>query len=190
MDGRTLLARGVSACLSTTVLAAPYDFNGTPVEIDDWFGSGTSESVIVIDWNQTNGPYVTEAHAWGYRWDSPTSVKNALLAIEAGSALTMEYAFGGGFINNAWYNDGIDNHTTDGYAGWVWTGSTADGGGTVVLNGDGVDVELLEHNVIEAINWNPGDWTGANFTIPVPEPATGLLLMLPMAVVLLRRRRR
>lgn len=195
MDGRTLSRRTVSACLlsvgmSTTVLAAHYDFNGTLIEIDGWFGTGANESVVVIDWNDTNGPYVTESHAWGYRWDGSATVKDALLAIEAGGSLSLEFAFGGGFLNHAWYDDGIDTHTTDGYAGWVWSGSTADGGETLVLNGGGLDVEPLQHHVIEAINWNPGLWTGDNFTIPVPEPAAGLILMLAATVVLCVRRQR
>lgn len=190
MDGRTLLISLATACLSTTALAAPYDFDGTWVEVDEWYGSGANESIIVIDWNETNGPYATEAHAWGYRWDGPTTIKDALLVIEASSTLTVEYAFGGGFVNNAWYDDGVDHHATDGYAGWVWVGSTADGGDTLVLNGGGVHVEPLEHHVIEAINWNPGDWTGANFTIPAPEPATSLMLTFPAVIVLLRVRRK
>ncbi len=177
------------ACLTSSVVAASYDFNGTTVDVDDWFGTGANESLIVLDWNDTNGPYTTESHAWGYRWSGTTTIKDALLAIEAATSLSIEYAFGGGFVNHADYADGIDTHTTAGYAGWVWVGSTSDGGLNYTLNGGGVDVELLEHHTIEAINWNPGDWTGDNFTLPVPEPGMAMLLF-PAALVLLRRARR
>lgn len=169
--------------------AALYNLNNHWVEVDYWAGVGPNETIVVVDWNDTHGPYLTESHAWGYRWSGDQTVKDALEAIELAGALDMEYGYGGGFVLHADYFDpsiDTDNHRTTDYEGWCWSGSTTDGGLNWEGSGGGLDTEPLAHNQIEGLNWNPGDWTGDNLTIPVPEPAT--ITLVALGGMFLRRR--
>jgi len=168
--------------------AAPYNLNGCWVEVDYWAGSGTSETIVVIDWNTTNGPYVSEAHAWGYRWDGVGYVSEALAAIADAGGLNVTFSYGGGFVNDAFYPDADgDNHTTAGFTGWWWTGETTDGGQTWTGNVLGLDQERLAAGKIEGLNMDSGAWTSDTLTIPLPEPATMLLVALGAGAGLARR---
>jgi len=189
MKSRSLFATSVMLGFVGAVHAMPYNLNGTWIEVDAWAADGspspTNETVVIIDWNDTNGPYLSESHAWGYRWSGTKHVLDALNAIAAAGALDVQFGYGGGFLLNAYYDDpaiDTDHHTTAGYDGWCWSAGSADGGRTWELNAGGADTEILAHNQIEAFNFNPGSWTGDNLSIPVPEPATAVLLLLAMTV--------
>jgi len=174
--------------------AAPYNLNGNWVEVDYWTGSGANETIIVIDWNMTNGPYISEAHAWGFRWDGTAYLAGTLAAIDAAGSLDLTYGYGGGFLLHAFYGDaGGDKHNTQSpidYAGWWWLGDTTDGGLTWTANLVGTNAKTLAHGRIEGLNMDSGAWTGATLTIPVPEPATIGLLAAGAGAILLRLRRR
>ena len=167
-----------------------YNLEGYWVDIDYWAGSGTNETIVVIDWNNTNGPYTTESHAWGYLWSGDKYVSDAITDICAAGALSVTTTSGGAFLADAFYYDpGLDsdNHTTTGYAGWWWAGETTDGGATWALNTGGITTELLGHGKIEGLNMDSGNWTGDTLTIPVPEPG-GLVLLLAGSLLSTRRR--
>jgi len=181
--------------------AAPYDFgvNGW-VEVDYWAGSGSLETIVVIDWNVTNGPYVSPAHAWGYRWTGTAYVSDALAAIETVGVLDLTYGYGGGFLLHAFYSDlDGDLHNTQSptnYAGWWWLGDTSDGGQTWTANQVGITAKTLAHGRIEGLNMDSGyvswDWPDETLTltIPVPEPATISLLAAGAGAILLRLRQK
>lgn len=186
----------VGACLvmAGAVQATPYNLAGTWVEVDYWASDGSPspefETVVVIDWNNTNGPYLTEAHAWGYRWSGNEMVLDALQAIDAAGPLDLEFGYGGAFLMHATYNNPLidtDQHRTTGWGGWCYLAGSADGGQTWQPNGGGVDTEPLGHGQFEGINFNPGAWTFSNFDIPAPEPAS-LVLLFAGGFLGLRRR--
>jgi len=192
-----LAALAAALTAAGTAAAAPYDFgvNGW-VEVDYWADSGalttTYETILVIDWNQTNGPYASEAHAWGFRWgdaDGTLHVSDALAAIEAAGGLDVTTAYGGGFLNDAFYADADgDAHSTAGFSGWWWSGETTDGGATWTGNAVGIDQEPLVDGNIEGFNMDSGAWTSTSLSIPIPEPAALALLAVGAAAALRRRR--
>jgi hypothetical protein len=179
--------------LAGAAMAAPYDFNGTLVEVDYWADDGSpspeNTAIIVIDWNAANGPYATESHAWGYQWTGAEMVLDALNAIDTAGALNLNVS-GGGFVDSAAYTDlGIDAdvHTTT-FDDWAWIGGSTDGGASWIGNGGGVNVEPLVDGGFELINYNRMDWTPNNATIPVPEP-TSIALLTIASIGLFQRRR-
>lgn len=182
--------------MTTDADATLYDFNGLQVEVDYWADDGSTdpvnETLLVIDWNGTNGPYLTESHAWGYRWSGAGTVKEAIEAIDSAGALNVVLGSGGAFVSSASYFDaGIDadDHVTAQPNDWAWLASSGDNGLTWDSNGGGVDVEPLGDGLIEAINFNTQDWTGDNLNIPVPEPVSCVLLALGCAFGCRQRRK-
>lgn len=176
--------------------AAPYDFNGAWVEVDYWTGTGSNEALIVIDWNNTNGPYVTETHAWGYKWDGTTTIGNALSALDAAGALTVTTGYGGAFLNDAYYDEvvqgiGTDNHSSAGYTGWWAIAECFDGINwlsNMGIGGNLTDGKYFGHNM------DSGAWTTATldtpFTAPVPIPGAVWLLGSGLLALLGVRRKR
>jgi hypothetical protein len=167
--------------------AVPYNLEGCWVEVDYWAGTGSNETIVVIDWNQTNGPYITESHAWGFRWDGTAYLSDALAAIDAAGALDITTGYGGAFLNDAFYYDpsiDSDNHTSAGYTGWWWLGDTTDCGATWTANAGGLTSEVLGHGKVEGLNMDSGEWHCCP-SIPVPEPMT--IALLGLGGLLLRR---
>jgi hypothetical protein len=172
----------VAFCLLFAVTSAHadlYSIQGGWLDVDYWAGSGGNDTVVVIDWNNTNGPYVTENHAFGYSWDGTATVQDALDAIDAAGALEVT---GSGFINYLDYNDGVDNHSMQSptnYNGWLWLGSTTDFGLTWTANGTGTTGTYLADASIQGINSDGTNWTSATLDMPaaaVPVPAAVWLL--------------
>jgi hypothetical protein len=163
--------------------AAPYYFNDDWVEVDYWAGTGANEAIIVIDWNNTNGPYDTESHAWGFKWDGTKKIVDALTALDSAGALNIATGYGGAFLNDAYYNEatqgiGTDNHTSAGYTGWWAIAECFDGINWALSGGIGGNLtndKYFGHNV------DSGAWTVATLdtpftSAPVPVPAAFWLL--------------
>jgi hypothetical protein len=176
------MARGFVCLMIVLVVSAAakgYTMQGLDIVVDYWAGSGSNETIVVIDWNLLNGPYATESHAWGFRWEGMAYVSDALAAIDAAGALDITTQYGGGFVGDAFYENALidsDNHTSAGFTGWWWAGDTINGGTSWTANADSITAEMLGNGKIEGFNlvtnydeWLVGD---ATLTIPVPEPAT------------------
>ena len=179
----------ICGVLLTASFGHAYLIQGVDLTIDEWVGTGSKECVVAIDWNGTSGPYATEYHLFGYRWDGDKTVADGLADLDAAlSSLTITYNYDWGFVEDITYDqtaiDG-DSHTAGIYHGWWWLGDTQDGGKTWVGNGAGIDAEYLFDGGIEGLNVDGGNWGNANMTIP--EPATMILLA---AGVLMARKRK
>jgi hypothetical protein len=194
MAGRTLVAALVVGMFAGMAAADPYEFQGIEVEVDYWAGTGANEALLVIDWNNTNGPYTTESHAWGVRWeDDGYFLSDAINWVTAAGALEVTTSSGGAFVDDAFYSDPLidpDDHTSDGYTGWWWMGTTTDAGDNWLLNGGGISTEPLVSGILYGMNVDEGDWTSETLSIPiVPEPGTMLLLLAGLPIATGWRRR-
>jgi hypothetical protein len=171
--------------LVVSAVVKGYTMQGLDIVVDYWAGSGSNETIVVIDWNKINGPYQTESHAWGFRWEGTAYVSDALLAIDTAGALNITTLYDGGFVGDANYYDPLidaDNHTSTGFTGWWWAGETINGGTSWTANTDSITAEILSNGKIEGFNlvkdydeWLVGDTT---LTIPVPEPCAITILGL------------
>lgn len=184
----------IAAVLAAVSLASAYTTQGVDVIIDYWAGNGGNECIIVIDWNATNGPYATESHAWGFRWDDTAYLSDALAAIDAAGDLDIVTGYGGGYVSHAYYDqtaeDG-DNHSSVDYGGWWWLGDTNDGGLTWIGNTGSITSELLWNGGIEGLNLDFDNWTSSSLTIPqVPEPMTAVFMVLGSIVLSFKQRLR
>jgi hypothetical protein len=180
--------------LVVSTAAKGYTMQGLDIVVDYWAGAGSNETIVVIDWNQTNGPYETSSHAWGFRWNGTAYLSDALAAIDAAGALNITTLYGGDFVGDAfYYNPSIDsdNHTSAGYSGWWWVGDTINGGVTWDATAAGLTSEILTSGKIEGLNsvTNYDEWLagGATLTIPTPEPCT--LTILAIGGLLIRKRK-
>jgi len=161
--------------------AKGYTMQGLDITVDYWAGTGSNETIIVIDWNLTNGPYTTTTHAWGFRWDGDAYVSDALAAIDSAGALDIVTLYDGAFVGDAFYNNpaiDADLHTSINFTGWWWAGQTDNAGQTWIGNDGGINIELLSNGRIEGLNLDNTNWTSATLTIPVPEPCTIAFLTL------------
>lgn len=176
-------------CLMIVLMAGAaakgYTMQGLDIVVDYWTGSGSNETIVVIDWNWINGPYTSESHAWGFRWDGTAYVSDALAAIDTTGALDVTTLYGGGFVGDANYNDPLldsDNHTSTNFSGWWWLGDTIDAGANWIGNLDSIMVETLGNGKIEGFNLvqNYDEWLvgSSTLTIPVPEPCALTILAI------------
>ena len=182
--------------MTFSAAADGYMMQGVDIVVDYWAGAGSNETIVVIDWNLTNGPYETESHTWGFRWDGTAYVSEALAAIDAAGALEVTTSYAGQFVYDAFYQDLLidgDNHTSTNFSGWWWLGDTMNGGATWTANeGEGgITSEILGNGKIEGLNLvqNYEEWLvgSSTLTIPVPEPFTITLLGLGGLIVGKRR---
>jgi hypothetical protein len=196
--------------VACTAQAAPYYFTSGNdsskwIDVDYWTGTGTSETILIVDWNNA-GDWVSESHAFGYRWDGSATTEAAMLAdICANGGLDIDTGYGGAFVNNLFYTDAdgdVHAHTEEG--SWnlgstndvnaVWGDMNGDWTklGDWDANGMGIDSEYIADGQLEGINlmW----WFSPNpiqpLTVPVPEPATIGLLAMGLAGVLGRKYRK
>ena len=179
----------IASVVMLVSISQAYLIQGVDLDVDYWAGTGSNECVIAIDWNGTSGPYASEFHIFGYRWDGAETVADALAQIDADLAdFQLTTAYGGGFVDNVVYDQSVldgDYHSAGAYTGWWWAGETQDGGQTWTGNGGGITEELLWNGGIEGLNVDNDNWGSANMTIP--EPAT--MVLLAAGVVFARKRK-
>ncbi|MGI6655734.1 MAG: PEP-CTERM sorting domain-containing protein [Desulfobulbus sp.] len=199
---------------AATAQAAPYNFNGTWVEVDAWTGSGVNESILVVDWNKLDtGPEtLSQSHAFGYRWDGEAYLSDMLSAFNNAGILTVTTTTGGGFIKNIGYDGAADGEvhlhvenyswllasTADPNAIWWGTGGYSEWD----FNTAGANEELLADGQYEAINaimWygtmpdHGDDQLDIPFAVPpAPVPVPGAIWLVGAGLVgiaALRRKR-
>jgi hypothetical protein len=189
--------------------ATPYNFtsaNGSSkwINVDYWTGSGSSETILIVDWENA-GNWVSKSHAFGYRWDgSPTTEATMLADIDAGGALDITTGYGGAFIYNLYYNDADgDHHQHTEEGSWnpgstndvnaVWGDMSSDWTklGDWDANQMGIDNEYIANGQLEGFNaiWWYTSKPNLNLTVPVPEPTSLAILMAAGTMGMIRRRR-
>ena len=160
-------------------LATLMSYDGQWVEIEGSVGTGSSETMIVIDWESG----VTPSHAWLYQWNTNAVVADALDTIKAAYPL-FDWSQTA-FVQYINYNDGVDNHQTVN-TGWLsfWNKDS----GSWATNSAGVYDQLLtDGGWSGAIADDYPDWGDVPPTVPVPEPVTLVILMLGVSGFIRKR---
>lgn len=187
---RILVCIVISFVICSVVCATPYSFSSVMVDVEDWTGAGSYETILVIDWNRIDLGAATmhESHAFGYRWNGDKTGYDMLMDFDSAGIFDVSY---GGYLLNITYNDSQEVHahielgswstasTTDASARWgSWDDSEWD------WNAGGIDQEYLINGQFEGINavmffddLPASADTQLNIPI-VPEPATMALLII------------
>lgn len=209
LTGQRAAATAVVAIVSllssaSTASATAYSFQDVEVDVEAWAGSGSQETILVVDWNKLDHGQstVSASHAFGFRWDGQAYQSDMLTALDAAGVFDATVTTGGSFPSNIVFNDGVEihehiepgswniAHSSDPFARWgTW------GDSEWTYNSGGLTSELLVpgefvgFNAIMFYDVVPDDAdTSLQLDIPiVPEPVSAVLLALG-SLGLFRRR--
>ncbi len=156
--------------------------------IEDWSGTGSNGSLLVVDFWPGNGQ--VDSFAFGCNFSSTSITGIELLDTVHNDDNGFTYAQSGGFITDMWYvKEGTTYHT-----GYSWPDSwwsywiSDDYGQNWSSSGVGAGSRTLNDGDTDGWLAKPGsDWTSAPVT-PVPEPMT--IALLGLGGLLLRVRRK
>jgi hypothetical protein len=160
----------IASCWVGSALASPYYFHSASgtnawINVEAWAGSGTNESVLVVDWQFMGGPYQSESHAFGFRWNGEAYEADMLNALSNAKVFSLSSGYGGAFLEDIVYNDGVETLThadelgswnlasaSSPYAQWGAMSSDWTKLGDWDANMAGYDQELLHSGFLEGIN--------------------------------------
>ncbi len=154
-------------------------YDSQTVDIEGTVGTGTSQTMIVIDWESG----ITASHAWLYNWNTSAVVADALDAIKTAYA-SFDWSQSA-FVQYINYDDGSENHQTVN-TGWLsfWNKDT----GSWATNANGVyEQNLTNGGWSGAIADDYPDWGDVPPTVPTPEPAT--LMLVGLGALAVRRKK-
>ncbi|MBS3821092.1 MAG: PEP-CTERM sorting domain-containing protein [Planctomycetes bacterium] len=193
---RVFVFAGMLCALAASANAAPYTMDGMTVDIESWTGSGASETILVLDYNDVesnsgSGGTGNGVYYFGYNWDgSARTVWDMMADIQATEPTLDFHATNWGTESEPnYFVDGWAYGTDDYTAVWdstysEWVKQWLSGDGQTWVDGNGVSADTLVD----------GGWTGlvfqydgSNDAPQVPEPAS-LVLLGAGGLALLRRR--
>ena len=189
---------GLGILLMSSVSSAQiYDFQGYWVDVDAWAGSGSNETILVVDWNGLDhgAETVSPSHAFGFRWEGQATEYDMFTEFQNIGIFTFSVNdYGALYLKNLAYEDPeeITNthfHIEDGswnlgssldpYARWgTW------GDSDWYFNEGGIDEEWLANGQFEGVNafmyfGTPPEGADLSYQLDiplVPEPMTVSLL--------------
>jgi len=150
---------GVVATMASAAMGSSYTMDGKTVDLESWTGSGASETILVLDYNDVetnsgNGGTGNAAYYFGYRWDGSTKTVWDMMADIETSETTLVFdkvdydpSPGYNYFVNGWAYS-TDDYTAvwdnTNYFEWVkeWVSTDA----TTWVDGGGISGDTISDN--------------------------------------------
>ncbi len=160
-------------------------------DIPLWFGSGSNQAAMVVQWNDDNLPV---SLVWGYRWDGSATSLDMFQAIDAGnsdfSSTLTDHGWGIsvdgiGYAEGSRFKPGWDG--TNYWAFYTSEGSPYGGSGAWASSFVGIGDRSLSDGSWDGWSHSPGNPSDAPVVpLAVPEPSTASFIVIG-GLLLLRR---
>ncbi len=135
------------------------------VEVENWVGTGSNSTILVIDFNEGTGP---QSFAWGINFDTETITGEEMLNTVSSNDANFTYT-GSGYVSSIEYFDGIITHTTP-EVGWFSTWSATNGEDWATNNGI---ADVFSDGTWLGVNYLPNhNWPGDAPFVPISAPQT------------------